>query len=57
MRMRKHTVYSFLEVVGILFILAWLFGCANVDYEKEAHYRQNMGGKGQMYSFKLTPKR
>lgn len=55
--MRKHTVYSFLEVVGILFILAWLFGCANVDYEKEAHYRQNMGGKGQMYSFKLTPKR
>lgn len=55
--MKKYTIYSFLEFLGILFILSFLFGCANVDYEKEAHYRQDMGGHGQLYSFKLTPKR
>jgi hypothetical protein len=50
------TMYSFLEVLGVLFILCWLFGCSSVDFTKEASYRADTGN-GQIYQIKLTPKR
>jgi len=54
--MKHKTIWSFLEILGILFILSWLFGCSSVNLTKEASYRADTGN-GQIYKFKLAPKR
>jgi hypothetical protein len=54
--MKKHTAYSFLELLGILFILAWLFGCSNTGYTKEVTYRPDLG-HGQKYEIKIATKK